>query len=540
MAMMREKSWKLTLFFCLIWTVSLLYGEMFAYWLPFLWSCSWPHLQQQHSSSSLGGDIPRDFVKIAVLTDPQLMDKTSHDFGSKSLLLEIATFYSDLYMRRAFLSTILPFKPDAILFLGDYFDGGPQLSNKEWQESLSRFKHIFDLGKQGKTKDIPVHYIPGNHDIGYAGHLFHKPEVIERYEANFGERNYKFTIGKVDFVVIDAQTVDGNLEDDTTSSTSLFVDGVGVSIDVKSNPRVLLTHIPLYRPDWTPCGPYRASEVINQRISRSAYDQRILYQNYVTEESTKNILNSIQPVLVLSGHDHDQCTVSHKTKYGTVKEQTLGTVSWQQGNLYPSFMLLSVGNFTHANGSSPEPVVLSQLCLLPKQLFIYIWYIILFVVTILALFISPTYDIKLHFGHLLTKINKLLKEDLFSSGRKEKNEDENCEYETMWDAEGGLHLIKKPCKAPLVVSKEMNSTERGNAVIRTARKQMLQDQQDAAKVDISGEFGSDMKNLPRSSNKSMIRTMLQRCIRVLGMVLVIAVVNVPLYMMLLFKDWVEQ
>lgn len=29
-------------------------------------------------------------------------------------------------------------------------------------------------------------------------------------------------------------------------------------------------------------------------------------------------------VLVLSGHDHDQCTVDHKTKYGTVKEVITG------------------------------------------------------------------------------------------------------------------------------------------------------------------------------------------------------------------------
>lgn len=79
---------------------------------------------------------------------------------------------------------------------------------------------------------------------------------------------------------------------------------------------------------------------------------------------------------------------------------------------------------------------------------------------------------------------------------------------------------------------------RGNAVIRTARKQMLQDQEGASKVDISLDPGSDMKNMPRSS-KSLMRIMLQRCIRVLGMILVIAVVNVPLYMMLLFKDWIE-
>ncbi|KAL2932882.1 hypothetical protein RDABS01_016001, partial [Bienertia sinuspersici] len=308
------------------------------------------------------------------------------------------------------------------------------------------------------------------------------------------------------------------------------------SSDVKPNPRVLLSHIPLYRSDWTPCGPYRSSEIINQRISRSPYDQRILYQNYVTEESTKRLLDLIQPVsslaflqhaLVLSGHDHDQCTVNHKTKYATVKEHTLGTLSWQQGNLYPSFMLLSVGNFTQSNGSSPEPIIFSQL------------YIILFVVTILALSFLPAYGIDVNFGHLIKSIIKLVREDMFSSGRKEKIEDENCEYEMMWDAEGGLHLIKKAGKAPLNVSKETNSAERGNAVIRAARKQMLQEQEAATNLDISSNSESDMKNLPRAS-KSYMRIMMQRCIRVLGMTMVIAVVNVPLYMMLLFKDWAEQ
>lgn len=37
-------------------------------------------------------------------------------------------------------------------------------------------------------------------------------QVLERYEGTFGERNYRFTIGKVDFVVIDAQTIDGKLD----------------------------------------------------------------------------------------------------------------------------------------------------------------------------------------------------------------------------------------------------------------------------------------------------------------------------------------
>lgn len=119
--------WKLTIFLTLVWALSLLYGEMFAFWIPSLWTCSWP----PPSSSMDKVDNPGDYVKIAVLTDPQLMDKTSLNLAPKSLALEMAQFYTDLYMRRAFLSSVLPFRPDIILFLGDYFDGGPFLSDEE-------------------------------------------------------------------------------------------------------------------------------------------------------------------------------------------------------------------------------------------------------------------------------------------------------------------------------------------------------------------------------------------------------------------------
>uniref|UniRef100_A0A7C9A694 Calcineurin-like phosphoesterase domain-containing protein n=1 Tax=Opuntia streptacantha TaxID=393608 RepID=A0A7C9A694_OPUST len=532
---MREKSWKLTLFFCLIWALTLLYGEMFAYWVPFLQTCSWPNLRHPSDSSlkNLRGH-PNDFVKLAVIADPQLMDRTSHDLPP--LALEIAQFYTDLHMRRAFLSAILPFKPDVILFLGDYFDGGPQLSNKEWQESLNRFKHIFDLGRE-RMKDIPVYYIPGNHDIGYAGRLTRMPKVVKRYETYFGARNHRFTAGKVDFIAIDAQTVDGDPQDTLTASTWNFVNNV--SSDGQANPRVLLTHIPLYRPDWTFCGPFRSSEVINQRVARSRYDQGIVYQNYVTEGSSKRLLDLIKPVLVLSGHDHDQCTVTHETQYGTVKEHTVGTVSWQQGNWYPSFMLLSVGNFAQDQASSLDPVVLVHLCFLPTQLFIYIWYIILFVVTILALALWPTHglDIGHRFNHFITNIKNLVRESV----TKEKTEDEDCEYEMMWDAEGGMHLVKKPQKVPSTSSKEMSSIERGNAVMRAARRQMLQEQEASLKADSKGNHApSSITKASLRSGKSLGRAVLGRCLQVLGMTFVIAVVNVPLYMMLLFKDWVAQ
>lgn len=45
----------------------------------------------------------------------------------------------------------------------------------------------------------------------------------------------------------------------------------GTFLDDKVHPRVLLTHIPLYRPDGTYCGPQRSSPVINQVESFSFF-----------------------------------------------------------------------------------------------------------------------------------------------------------------------------------------------------------------------------------------------------------------------------
>lgn len=43
---------------------------------------------------------------------------------------------------------------------------------------------------------------------------------------------------------------------------------------------------------------------------------------------------------------------------------------------------------------------------------------------------------------------------------KEKNEDEGFQYETVWDAEGMMHLIKKPSEAPPRRSSEAGSVGR--------------------------------------------------------------------------------
>lgn len=513
--------WNQTVFLCLVWAVTILYGEMFAFWLPSLWKCSWP------SPTINGVEYSDDYVKIAVLADPQLMDKTSHHLAPKSLGLEIAQFYTDIFMRRAFLASVMPLKPDVVLFLGDYFDGGLILSDEEWLESLNRLKHIFDLEKLKRTTNRQVYFISGNHDIGYAAFHSHRPEVIRRYENEFGVRNYRFTAGKVEFVAIDAQTLDGSSQGNQTSATWNFVKNV--SRDSTSSPRVLLTHIPLYRPDWTYCGPHRSSSVINQRISRAARDQEILYQNYITEEASNILLDYIRPILVLSGHDHDQCTVTHKYKQGPVVEHTLGTISWQQGNLYPSFMLLSASNHTFQNASSVSDAISTRLCFLPAQTFIYIWYLSLFVLTLLVVLLWPMNGIGIfrHVGDLTSNVVGIFK------GSKEKDEDENCEYEMVWDAEGSMHLIKKALKTASTGSSERVLVERGSAVMRsTAKKQIMQE------IEVS--LPVDTNSLPSKTKKSKAKMVIRRLVRTLRVLTVVAAVNLPIYMMLLFKDWVDK
>ncbi|KAF5196599.1 Metallophosphoesterase [Thalictrum thalictroides] len=537
---MRSSSSKMTIFLCCIWVLSLLYGEMISFWVPYLWTCSWPQLPSHSSKMVNETAYLGRTVKVAVLADPQLTDKTSHGLATKSLALEMIQFYTDLYMRRSFLASVLPFKPDLILFLGDYFDGGPHLSDEEWQNSLSRFKHIFNIDHNGRSSGIPVYYISGNHDIGYGGLLSRYPKVISRYEEEFGPRNHQFSVGKVEFVAVDSQTLDGPKHGSWTSKSWNFVKNI--STDGILSPRVLLTHIPLYRPDWTPCGVQRSSRIINQRLTRSPNDQEIMYQDYLTEETSGLLLDMVRPALVLSGHDHDQCTVTHLTRDGHVTEHTVGTLSWQQGNLYPSFMLLSASNHAFTNITNPEDAVSTQLCFLPMQTHIYIWYLSLFVFTVLVLIIWPRAGLGCWNwqNDILGSIGRALSSMTSKVGNKEKDDDDPCEYEEIWDAEGSMHLVKKALKKPDVKhSIDSRSVGRSNVMVRPSAKK--QDLESSFELKINTDVHlDDGGKILQKSDKVKRKSIILQIVRTLRLLMVIAAVNIPLYMMLLFKDWSEQ
>ncbi|KAL6134805.1 hypothetical protein ACLB2K_067033 [Fragaria x ananassa] len=281
-------------------------------------------------------------------------------------------------------------------------------------------------------------------------------KAITRYEKEFGSLNYRFRVGRVEFIAIDAQAIDGNPQGYMASSTRAFVKNV--SLDIQAYPRVLLTHIPLYRQDKTDCGPNLWWLLIKSLLNSNYNCTLYRYQNYITEESSKYLLDSIQPVLVLSGHDHDQCDVVHESKYGPVKE-----VSTQ----------------------CSEKPVLTQLCFHPVQLHIYIWYLSLFVLTVLALLLWPAGGVSFwhNFSDLLVCGKQLISS--ITSRPKEKDEDLNCEYEMMWDAEGSMHLVKKASNVSVASKSEKISVERGTTVIRpTGKKNISQELEVSVNADV--------------------------------------------------------
>jgi len=87
-------------------------------------------------------------------------------------------------------------------------------------------------------------------------------------------------------------------------------------------PRILLTHIPLYRAEGTSCGPLRESS--NPIHVGKGYQ----YQNVLTPDLSSRIVDIVRPLAVFSGDDHDYCFVQHN--YGGMKipEHTIKSFSW--------------------------------------------------------------------------------------------------------------------------------------------------------------------------------------------------------------------
>ena len=168
------------------------------------------------------------------------------------------------------------------MVLGDLMDGAKGYDDEEFALEYKRFRKIIGLN-QG-TLEL---HVAGNHDIGL-GHSF-CASCARRFTDNVGPLSYKVAVGNVTFIAVDtvstASYVDAhsctehrrfrrashsftsNVSDERVSldwrgeqNHSRSAGAIAFQGEVDCRPRVLLSHIPLYRPEGTHCGPGRAQD----------------------------------------------------------------------------------------------------------------------------------------------------------------------------------------------------------------------------------------------------------------------------------------
>lgn len=153
-------------------------------------------------------------------------------------------------------------------------------------------------------------------------------------------------------------------------------------------PSILLTHVPLYRPPDTDCGPHREH---GHAIAVQAGYQ---YQNVLTPSISKDLVTRIgvdDLAQVYSGDDHDYCEIQHGEFSGSVREITVKSVSMAMGVKRPGFVAVSLWNpVDTSNPANPaaaneRDTIQNHLCLLPDEIGILMRYAQLLALTLLVL-----------------------------------------------------------------------------------------------------------------------------------------------------------
>lgn len=327
-----------------------------------------------------------------------------------------------------------------------------------WLREYARFGDIF-FGPWIRAGDEPgpgqrgrklIASLPGNHDLGFGSEI--KIPVRDRFEAYFGDVNRVDVIGNHTFVSVDTVSLSARTSEDVQqhdlksiyTPAETFLNGVQKRKRIAAQkelwhqsgnveeisyphrieqldqanfnnrptidpgegkadlPSILLTHVPLYRPPGTPCGPMRehwppAKPPKGQTEPVNPDDRNAIsvmkgyqYQNVLSEEDSIRVIESVGHVVhTFSGDDHDYCEVRHDEKQGHVLEITVKSISMAMGVPTPGFLMVSLYNPIDPEGKSllgdGSATLQTHLCLLPRMGKVYSRYIGFGLVCLVAL-----------------------------------------------------------------------------------------------------------------------------------------------------------
>lgn len=316
-----------------------------------------------------------------------------------------------------------------------------------WLAEYARFGDIFlapwiragDEPGPGQRHRKLIASLPGNHDLGFGSEI--KIPVRNRFEAYFGDPNRVDVIGNHTFVSVDTVSLSARTSDEMRQHDlkSIYTPAENFLNRIQKTkrraverelryqrgaveelqyphgieeldradfnhrptldpgegkadlPSILLTHVPLYRPPGTPCGPMREhwpptkppkgqkEPVVPDDRNAISVTRGYQYQNVLNEDDSVRIIESVGHVVhAFSGDDHDYCELKHDAKQGHVPEITVKSISMAMGVPTPGFLMVSLYNPVDGEGRSllgDAPTLQTHLCLLPRMGQVYSRYI---------------------------------------------------------------------------------------------------------------------------------------------------------------------
>ena len=338
--------------------------------LLMVWLCVLHFFEREYPSKKIGDCKKGDgFHLVALIADPQIVDCTSYQdrFWLTNYITEKV---SDNYLHRNYKYIQKNLDPDTIVFLGDLFDGGRDINTKAWLKEYKRFNRIFPKKENRRN----IQSIPGNHDIG-----FEKMDVnvLNRFASFFGYADRVIEIANYSFIFLDTISLSSK-DEGIRNRSAEFLDNIHKWLD-PSKPRILLTHVPLFRQNKIEgCGPLREKKTL------FPIQKGIQYQTVIDEQLLKEILNKIKPFLIFSGDDHDYCEIAHEGNDGeAIKEITVKSISMTSGIKYPAIQLLQL----NTPGTDGLPRSDTYMCPLPppySALKFYAFFYVSFILILLA------------------------------------------------------------------------------------------------------------------------------------------------------------
>lgn len=317
------------------------YCEFLHYYVV-LAQCGWPALDPSVADPSVNDSGTP--LHAMVLADTHLLGRRNGHWLDK--------LRREWQMHRAFQTTVTLHQPDVFIFLGDLFDEGKWCQPEEYVEYVARFHQLFAV-----PEDADVLVAVGNHDIGF--HYSVNPYLVSRFQRSFDVGPVKLVqIAGVTFVIINSMAMEG--------------DDCFLCRPAKNKIKVISRQLRCARGDKETC-KYWHSPILQQ------YSQPVVLQHYplhrdsdavcdepdeappdlkhvrfrerwecLSRDATEMLLEELSPRLVLSGHTHHGCHVTHPLPRGSpAHEYTVPSFSWRNKRS-PTFSMLTISSNNYA------------------------------------------------------------------------------------------------------------------------------------------------------------------------------------------------